>query len=505
MDNNTISGFLSIVGGRLGGVVLTLATTPLLVRILSSEEYGDYAFIMSLSAVIGIFAHAGISGGIRKYIAEDRPRNNWQETVFVFYTRLALGLGVVVAVGLVLFSLFGPVERLFGSGFTIYIILLAIMLVIGQVSYVSRYTLMGLHLERYSEPLTILQKFLFGVFGLSLAYIGFGVAGVLVGTAIASLISATLAVWILKKHIDITAIFRSLPADVPRRNLLNFNVFNTVFIFLTVSLYNLDILLLQPLAGSKETGFYKAALVIAEFLWIVPQAVQMVFIHSSSELWSKNDLEGISTMASQATRYTLLFMLLLLFGIGALASDFIPLYFGAEFSAAVTPLLFLLPGVLGFGLARPIYAIAQGDGRLRILIIATGSAAVINLLLNLFLIPRYGMNGAAVATSIGYGVMVLFHGIAARQIGYNPFSDLRLKRVGITGTVAAPVIFGLASVIEGTMPSLTIVPPVGFVVYSVLALQTRAIDPEEIVPVLSQAPSPLDSWSTDILYLVSRY
>jgi len=105
-----------------------------------------------------------------------------------------------------------------------------------------------------------------------------------------------------------------------------------------------------------------------------------------------------------------------------------------------------------------MYAIAQGDGRLRILIIATGSAAVINLVLNLLLIPRYGMNGAAVATCIGYGVMVVLHGTAALQIGYNPFRDLRLKRIGVTAAVAAPLIFGLALIVDGAIVSLLIIP-----------------------------------------------
>ena len=503
MNKKTLNGVLSVLGGKFGGVILTLATTPLLVRILGSGDYGDYAFIMSMSSLIGTFAHAGISGGIRKYIAEDRSDPNWQETVFVYYSRLALSLGFVTVVGLVLFSLFAPIDELLGEGFSTYFILLAITLFIGQISYVSRYTLMGLHLERYSESLFLLKRFLFGVFGLSLAYIGFNVAGVLAGTAIASFVFSVIALWILKNHIDIVMVFRSLPVDVPRRDFLTYNILNTVFIFLSITLYNLDIVLLQPLSGSEQTGFYKSALIIAEFLWIVPQAVQMVFIHSSSELWSKNDYEAISTMASKATRYTLVFMLLLLLGVAALASDFIPLYFGAEFSPAVTPLLLLLPGVLGFGLARPIYGIAQGDGRLRILIIATGFAALLNLILNILLIPRYGMNGAAIATSIGYGSMLVFHGRAARQIGYNPFANLRLKPIFVTSAVSAPVVFGLAFVINGTIASLVIVPPVGFGIYSTLALRTGAVDPEEVVPFLEQAPSSIAHLSTSIIFKIS--
>ena len=503
MSNRTVSGFLSILGGKVGSILLGIAITPLLVRVLGSEGYGEYAFILSVFAVIGIFARAGISAGIRKYISEARSEQNWQEHVFAFYTRIAVGLATIIGFSLVLFGRYGPAEQLVGAGFSTYIVLLAAMLVTDQLFYVSRYTLVGLNFEQYSEPLSVLKQFLFGVFGLTLAYIGFDVAGVLVGTAIASLVCAVAATWILRNHIDLLGVFRPIPSKFPRRNLLSFNILNTLFILLTISLYNVDILLLQPMVGSQKTGLYKSALVVSEFLWMIPQAVQIVFIHSSSELWSKGNDEEITLMVSRATRYTLLFTLLLSLGIAALAPEFMALYFGAEFTDAVRPLLLLLPGVLGFAVARPIYAIGQGKGSLRLLIIATGTAAAINLVLNLVFIPRYGMAGAAVATSIGYGSMLAFHGVAARRIGYDPFEDLRLLPIVITTVVAAMVIFGLASLIESTITSLAVVPLMGFAVYTILAFRTRAIDPDEIIPVLDQAPKPISDWSTKAIQYIS--
>lgn len=73
MSNQTISGILSVLGGRVGGLLITVVSTPLLVRILGSDNYGDYAFLLSMFAIITTFAHAGISAGIRKYIV-DSPR-----------------------------------------------------------------------------------------------------------------------------------------------------------------------------------------------------------------------------------------------------------------------------------------------------------------------------------------------------------------------------------------------------------------------------------------------
>lgn len=494
MSDRTLTGIVSVVGGTFGALLLGVLITPLLVRILGSESYGDYAFVISVFAILTTFARAGISAGIRKYIAEDRPDPRWRDHVFAFYARAGIALAAAVCAIIVLFALVGPVDRLFGAGFWLYFLLLAAMVAADQLFYISRYTLMGLHLERLSEPLAVLKKLVFGVLGLSLAYVGFDVAGVLAGTAIASLVGAVVATWLLRAHVDLAAILQPVPSDFSRMDLITFNVNNTVFILLTISLYNVDLLLLQPIAGSHETGLYKAALVVAEFLWLVPNAIQVVFIHSTSELWSNDAIAEITDMVSRATRYTLVFTLLLAIGLASVGAEFVRLYFGAGFADAVMPLLLLLPGVIGFAVARPIFAVGQGKGELRSLIVATGAAATINLVLNVVLIPRYGMNGAAVATSIGYGSMVISHGIIARRIGYDPFADIRIGRIAITAGLTAPIVFALGYVVSHPVVSLVVVPPVGFVVYSILALRTRAIDADEAVQLVEYLPDPVAGW-----------
>ncbi|SDJ68025.1 lipopolysaccharide biosynthesis protein [Natronorubrum texcoconense] len=489
MSSRTVSGIISVLSGKIGVLLLGVVITPILVRILGSGKYGDYALILSIFSILTTIVHAGISAGIRKFMAEQRSESGWQGLVFAFYGRFAFGLASVVGTAVVLFGFFGPVEAIFGDGFSIYLVLLAVMLVTDQVFYVMRYTLMGLNFEQLSEPLLVLKKVLFGIFGLSLAYIGFDVAGVLAGTAIASIVCGIVAVWLLRKHVDFRSLLTPVPSDFPRRDLLGFNLYNTIFILLTISLYNVDILLLQPIAGSHETGLYKSALVVSEFMWIVPQAVQIIFIHSASEQWSKENHEAITEMASRATRFTLAFTLLLAIGIAALATEFVELYFGAEFVGAVTPLLLLLPGVVGFAIARPIFAIGQGKGDLRVLIAATGSAALINLVLNVLLIPRYGMAGAAVATTVGYGSMLVFHLSAARRIGFNPLVDLRLREIGTAGAVTAIAVFGTASFIESSFLSLVLVPPIGFTIYAIVSLKIGVFSPSEVRILEQQLPN----------------
>lgn len=499
MQTNPLRGFLSILSNKIGVLLLSLLITPALVRLLGSVQYGDYAFLLSLLGISMILVNAGINDGVRKFVAESRPSSSWGDDVFGFYTRLGTLLAGIAGTVLVGLNLSGITASLLGPVFEPYFYLLALLVVLRQYFSIARGSLMGKGLEHVSEPLRVIKRILFGAVGLTLAYVGYDVSGVLAGHLVATLLVTGIGFYFVSNQYELSAVTRPAPKGFPKRDLISFNTHSIILIFLTASLYHTDILLLQPLAGSSAVGYYKAALVIAEFLWFVPNALQTVLLHSTSEIWSRGNKESVTEIASRTARYTLVFSLLLVIGLAALADRFVPLYYGADFAPAIQPLLLLLPGALGFAVARPIFAIGQGKGDLRPLIVATGTAAVINLGLNLLLIPRYGMSGAAVATSVGYGSMLALHVIAARRIGYDPFAEIRVFRIAITAALAAPIIFGLAYLIGSRILSLLVVPPVGFVVYSVLALRTRAIAPEEIIPLLQSAPSPLSRWGTKVI------
>ncbi|UHH26569.1 lipopolysaccharide biosynthesis protein [Halobacterium noricense] len=499
MRTGILPRFLSIVGAKIATLVLSLLITPILVRLLGSSSYGDYAFVLSLLGITMILANAGIFDGTRKYIAENRDRLNWAEKVFGFYLRTSVLLASLAALVFVVFSWLGFAEQLFASDFSIYFYLLG-GLIIGRQAYsVARGGLMGLGLEGRSEPLRILQKALFGVFGISLAYTGYGVAGVLAGHIISTLVVTILAFSILSDHLDVGTVLALESDGVPKKELLSFNLLSVLLILLTASLYHVDILLLRPISGSQKTGYYKAALVIAEFLWFVPNALQTILLHSTSELWSKDRTKQITSLSSKTTRYNLSLVLLLAIGLAALADDFIPLYYGEEFKASINPLLLLLPGVVGFALARPIFAIGQGKGSFRGLIFATGAAALLNLGLNLLLIPQYGVSGAATATSVSYGLMIVFHVLAARRIGFNPIEDLRLLQISVVAVLSAVVIVLIDGLLHSPLLSLLIVPPVGFIVYASLTVQFGVITPDEIEEVSSRIPPPVAKYVEYIL------
>jgi O-antigen/teichoic acid export membrane protein len=509
VNRNLVRAFGAIAGSRLVILLISVAFSPLLVRLLGFGTYGTYATLVALFDLLMIPVSSGINSGVRKYISEDRNAPQWQSYVFAYYFRLALVLAIIAALALVASAAVGLVAWVYEPSYTPYVYLLAVLVIAAQFREYTRRTIMGLQLEHIGEPLNVVFRAVFAFTAIALVVLDFGLAGVFASQIIASLLVFIIAIILVSRRLSLTTLLKRLPSDYPTTEMLNFNYRTIIYIFLLTSMYKIDQIMVGALAGSEQAGYYKAALVLVEFLWFLPRSFQSLMIQSTSDHWANDRVDVIEELATRTTRYVLLITLLMAIGLGALAPVFVPLYYGADAMPAVQPLLILLPGTVGFAIARPLLTITHANGDMRVLIAATGSAAGINLVLNALLIPFYGMTGAAIATTIGYGSLLLFQVDGARFIGYRPFKDVRLPRIGITALLSGVVIVGLAVVlgpttladlgitslwvVSQTPIALVIVPPVGFVVYSWLALRTGAIDVEEVIEILDRAPGSLGS------------
>ena len=520
MQRSILSGVLSVAGTKVLTLVVGIMTTPILYRLLGPGGIGVYTTVNSVFAMFMILVSSGVTDGVRKFIAEERDINCWEEHVVGFYFRLALVLAVSGAILLALVTWSGLVAQFFGQEYDMYFYLLCIMTIVSQFQAYARRTLMGFGLERYSEPLKVVQRVTFVVVALPSVYymnhhnlVEIAVLGAFIGKIVSTAVVAVIGFALVIKRTSVNSFFRSTPENFPRRTMLTFNSLSIVLILLLMSLYHVDILMLQQMTGNNaEVGYYRAALKLAEFLWFIPMALQTVFVHSMSEMWSNGEIDRISNLASRTTRYTFLLTGVMGLGLAALSNIAVPVYLGPEYMPAVTPLLLLLPGSLGFSVARPILAISQGKGDLKYPILATGTAAGINLVLNFLLIPRYGMQGAAISTSIGYGSMFIFHLWSARKVGFNPLVDARIGRVVATTILSAPPIFVLAQLLDARplvfgvhIPvSMVIVPPLGLVVFTFFCFATGALEVCEVLGTLSSFPKPLGSRAETLQTKVSE-
>ncbi|QCJ46701.1 flippase [Haloprofundus sp. MHR1] len=504
MDRSILKGILSVGGSRVATLIIGAATTPLLYRELGDANVGAYTTLLSVFALLMIFVSSGVTDGVRKYIAEDRDDPNWEDAVVGFYFRVAIVLALVGSGTVLVLAETGLGGALFGDTFVQYAAVLAGLVVAAQFRAYTRRTLMGFGLEEYSEPLRVLDSLLFIGVGVSLVVLGHGVLGALIGHLVSGIVVGLIGLVLVGKQVSLSAVFQGTPTTIPRREMLTFNGMSIVLMALMMSLYHLDILMLQYWEPNAVVGHYKGALAIAEFLWFAPIAFQTVFVHSTSEMWSKGQTERISKLTARTTRYTLLFTGIMALGLAALAPVVVPLYLGEEFVNAVIPLILLLPGTVGFAVARPILAVAQGNGTMKFPVAATGAAAAINVALNVALIPQFGMRGAAVATSVGYGTMFLFHLWSAKKVGFDPVSEARLFRSLATIGVAAPLVLVLPSLVGNDLLSLVVVPPVGLLLFVCVACLTGALGVGEVLELLAEFPGPVGKAGDNLYWRHAR-
>lgn len=490
---NLFGRFLSILSARVLTTIVAVVSTPIVVRLLGPGGYGDYAVLLSIFSLYMVPVSGFITQGVQKFVAERREAPGWRENVVRVYGLLAVGIVVVAALLLVAVTATGVVETLFGAEFAVLFYLLAAYVFVSQFRALSTHAVLGFGLEHVSGPLDVTRKVFIVTVGIGLVLSGFGVAGMLVGHIAANVVVALVASYVVLRRVSVRSLLRPVADGFPHRELLSYNALNVVLVLLLMSLYHVDIVMLRALAGNSTTGFYKGALALAEYLWAVPKVLETVLLHSSSTLWSDGRREEITDLASRVTRYTVLLVGLLAVGLASLAETFVPLYYGEPFVVATAPLLVLLPGAIGFAAARPLRAVSQGSGRITALIVATGAAAALNLGLNALLIPRFGMLGAAAATSVGYGSMFVLLVWAARRIGYDPLEDFRGARIAATIVAAAPPMVLVSRAIEHDLLALLVVPPFGLVLYCGVAVATGAIDPAELRSLAASVPDPFGS------------
>lgn len=168
--------------------------------------------------------------------------------------------------------------------------------------------------------------------------------------------------------------------------------------------YRVDIFLITYFLDVKAVGIYSVAVALGETMWQIPGSISTVVYPMTTN--SKDKL-GMRFFISKVTRITLFIV-----AVGAVVLLFIsePLIvflMGADFRESSEVLIWLIPGICIFSASKVLANYITGLGHIEKNIIASSTAAVLNIILNVIFIPHMGILGAALATSVSYTVFTV--------------------------------------------------------------------------------------------------
>lgn len=184
----------------------------------------------------------------------------------------------------------------------------------------------------------------------------------------------------------------------------------------------LDQLLLVSIVSSDELGIYAVAAVIAGVSQPVAYAFSSVVF---PRLVATRESGGDHKSASEALRYTIYASLLCTVGIAIATPWVLPWVFGESFRGAVWPLILLLPGQMCQNIATVIGTRLQALGHPHIASQAAVIAAVVTAVGLFLFIEPFGIEGAAVVTTVSQLVTMVYVMARERRLrGVAPASTL---------------------------------------------------------------------------------
>jgi O-antigen/teichoic acid export membrane protein len=169
-------------------------------------------------------------------------------------------------------------------------------------------------------------------------------------------------------------------------------------------LLRIDLLMVKYLLGATEAGYYSISQVLAENTMMFPVVIGLLLFPKLSAIKEK---EVKLQLANKAVLVTAGLMLPAVVIAALAAAPVIALAFGRNFLPAVGPFVWLMPGTYFLGIETVMVQLLNSEGFPPVVVAAWIASTVVNVLLNLWAIPRYGITGASVVSSVCYFLMFL--------------------------------------------------------------------------------------------------
>jgi O-antigen/teichoic acid export membrane protein len=255
----------------------------------------------------------------------------------------------------------------------------------------------GLRKMKEHAFLFAIRSFFGLIFVVFFLFLGFNVVGAVIGHVISIVVGALIAYFVVKKTTDLHLSFSFAKA----KELSRFGSQLMMSEAINIVNYQADVLMIGYFLTASDVGQYTVAIALSRFFWILPQSIQKIVYPATAEYWARQDISSLNKMVDKSIKYSTSIMVFAGLAVGFYSQEVVNVLFGQGFNDAVLSLQILLIGtVINGSTTRPISGSFAGAGFPKYEMLKSTIAAIVNIILNYFLIPMYGIMGGAIATTV---------------------------------------------------------------------------------------------------------
>ena len=443
-------------------IILPLITAPYIARVLGPDQSGVYDYTNSIMTYFAMFAALGTASyGVRE-IARVRDDAAMRSKLFWEIELMTVMTSTVCIIAWFIFIAITPQYKV------IYLVL-----TMGLLSTMFDISWFFAGMEQFKYTVTknaackligVILMFLFVKKEEDLLlYIIIMISSTMIGN---------LSMWLYVPRFVKKVDFRTLTFRKHFHETLIYFVPTVATSIYTV----LDRTLIGVITKNKaENGFYHYAMQIVNMMKALTfSSLNMVLGSRLSFLFAEKKYDEIKEKIADSTNYILFMGYGICFGVIGVAKRFVPVFLGPGYDRVATMLILMSPIVIIIGISNCLgsqYYTPAGYRKLSAKYIIIG--AVVNLLLNLLLIPKYWGYGAITASLIAESVITILY--MKNCNGYLRVETIikdSWKKI-IAGLVMLIVIRALDGIISSDILALLVEIAVGFTVYCAVIVLLR--------------------------------
>lgn len=470
-DSRKMVGKIGLVGiSNIIGRITMILLVPILTKSLSVEEYGLWVIIVATIALIPPIAVLGLSNALMRFLPALKDNKSKRE---VFYSIALLVLMTSGLISIAIFALAGPVSIfVLKSDLAIAQLLALIVFIESILSLCLSFFNGTLRIRTYSS--IIISKNV-----LNLVFIGFiigqghGIIGAVIGLALSDAAVTLFAIMMIIREIGI-----SLPSFSSLKEYLNFSLPTVPNNISSWIVRSSDRYIIGLFLGAAFVAFYSPAYTLGDIILIYSAPITIILFPTLSRFYDEHRMSSLERTLGHSLKYFFALGIPTVFGLSLLSFPLLNIITTYEIAINgyyITPIVCL--GCLFLGSLSILSQVLIVAKKTKIIGAIWIGTAIINLALNLILIPIIGIIGAAFTTLLAFAISSLAVYLLAKR-------EVRIDLNGqfIVKSVFASLVMSSILLLWQTTDLLLVIVEIlicAFVYFAVLLL-IRGFSKEEI-------------------------
>lgn len=414
------------LGGNIATLLFGFIAIMYISHVLGAELMGIYYLFVTYFSVFNIIGDGGLNGALVKKISEGKDQNSY----FTAYIIIRILL-IIISMG-ILFAISQYIPNISAYGLMPWIIIGLIASFFGATLANGVYGLGAAGLYNFSVSVREMVRILLQV------------VVVLLGFATIGLIGAYVVALFLWGVVCIKNFTLKLEKFAKKHilSLLSFSIWTFLIASGSYIFTFADVIFIGYFMNATDVGVYRTALNLTIVSTLFAVAINSTLSPKFSNWSSKGDYTQIPSILSKSITYGLIIAIPALIGGVILSEQLLYYFYGTEFviGSKVLPILLLMQIIYIFSLYFGTTLSSTNHPKLTF--IACIIPTVLNILLNIVLIPIIGIEGAALASLISMSINALTLWYYVKNI-----ISIKLEYRSIINIIISSLIMGLFIVI----------------------------------------------------------